>query len=82
MWGVILTGTADAALLEEVAATMDEVLRGIVDEGNAIIAAYRLITQPLKRLAGGDGASRAINAVDAFVFPNLRTFTVRLSTSF
>jgi len=33
-------------------------------------------------LAGGDGASRAINAVDAFVFPNLRQFTVRLSTSF
>lgn len=27
-------------------------------------------------------ASRALNAVDAFVFPNLRTFTVRLSTSF
>jgi hypothetical protein len=26
--------------------------------------------------------SRAINAVDAFVFPNLRTFTVRLATSF
>ena len=33
-------------------------------------------------LTGGDGASRALNAVDAFVFPNLRTFTVRLSTSF
>lgn len=33
-------------------------------------------------IAGGDGASRAINAVDAFVFPNLRTFTVRLATSF
>ncbi len=33
-------------------------------------------------IAGGDGASRALNAVDAFVFPNLRTFTVRLSTSF
>jgi hypothetical protein len=33
-------------------------------------------------IAGGDGASRAINAVDAFVFPNLRTFTVRVSTSF
>jgi TonB-linked SusC/RagA family outer membrane protein len=33
-------------------------------------------------ITGGDGASRAINAVDAFVFPNLRTFTVRLSTSF
>ena len=31
---------------------------------------------------GRDGASRALNAVDAFVFPNLRTFTVRLSTSF
>jgi hypothetical protein len=28
------------------------------------------------------GRSRAINAVDAFVFPNLRTFTVRLSSSF
>ena len=28
------------------------------------------------------GQSRALNAVDAFVFPNLRTFTVRLSTSF
>ena len=26
--------------------------------------------------------SRALNAVDAFVFPNLRTFTVRLSSSF
>jgi len=26
--------------------------------------------------------SRAINAVDAFVFPNLRTFTVRLATTF
>jgi TonB-linked SusC/RagA family outer membrane protein len=26
--------------------------------------------------------SRALNAVDAFVFPNLRTFTVRVSTSF
>jgi hypothetical protein len=26
--------------------------------------------------------SRAINAVDAFVFPNLRTFTARLSTTF
>jgi len=33
-------------------------------------------------IGGGDGASRAINAVDAFVFPNLRTFTVRVSTSF
>ena len=33
-------------------------------------------------ITGGDGASRALNAVDAFVFPNLRTFTVRLSTSF
>jgi len=33
-------------------------------------------------IAGGDGASRAINAVDAFVFPNLRTFTVRVSSSF
>jgi len=28
------------------------------------------------------GQSRALNAVDAFVFPNTRTFTVRLSTSF
>ena len=26
--------------------------------------------------------SRAINAVDAFVFPNLRTFTVRLASTF
>ncbi len=26
-------------------------------------------------------SSRAINAVDAFVFPNLRTFTFRLSTT-
>jgi len=33
-------------------------------------------------IAGGDGASRAVNAVDAFVFPNLRSFTVRVSTSF
>jgi TonB-linked SusC/RagA family outer membrane protein len=33
-------------------------------------------------ITGGDGASRAINAVDAFVFPNLRTFTVRVSSSF
>jgi len=33
-------------------------------------------------IAGGDAASRAINAVDAFVFPNLRTFTVRVSSSF
>lgn len=28
------------------------------------------------------GQSRAINAVDAFSFPNLRSFTVRLATSF
>jgi TonB-linked SusC/RagA family outer membrane protein len=37
-------------------------------------------------IAGGANTniagSRAINAVDAFVFPNLRTFTVRLATSF
>jgi hypothetical protein len=33
-------------------------------------------------IVGGEGASRAINAVDAFVFPNLRTFTIRVSTSF
>jgi len=37
---------------------------------------------PETGITGGDGASRALNAVDAFVFPNLRTFTVRLSTSF
>lgn len=37
---------------------------------------------PETGITGGDGASRAINAVDAFVFPNLRSFTVRLSTSF
>jgi hypothetical protein len=28
------------------------------------------------------GQSRAINAVDAFVFPNTRTFTFRLATTF
>jgi TonB-linked SusC/RagA family outer membrane protein len=33
-------------------------------------------------ITGGDGNSRVINAVDAFVFPNLRQFTVRLATSF
>jgi len=37
---------------------------------------------PETGITGGDGASRALNAVDAFSFPNLRTFTVRLSTSF
>jgi len=37
---------------------------------------------PETGITGGDGASRALNAVDAFSFPNLRTFAVRLSTSF
>ncbi|MEO6866043.1 MAG: SusC/RagA family TonB-linked outer membrane protein [Gemmatimonadaceae bacterium] len=32
--------------------------------------------------AGNSAGSAAINAVDAFQFPNLRTFTVSLSTSF
>ncbi len=32
--------------------------------------------------AGGQGNSAAINAVDSFTFPNLRTFTVGVSTSF
>jgi TonB-linked SusC/RagA family outer membrane protein len=32
--------------------------------------------------SGGQGSSGAINAVDAFSFPNLRTFTVALTTSF
>ncbi len=32
--------------------------------------------------AGGQVNSAAINAVDAFTFPNLRTFTVAVSTSF
>jgi hypothetical protein len=32
--------------------------------------------------ANDANGSRALNAVDAFVFPNLRTFTVRVSTTF
>jgi TonB-linked SusC/RagA family outer membrane protein len=33
-------------------------------------------------IAGGQAQSAAINAIDAFTFPNTRTFTVGLSTSF
>jgi TonB-linked SusC/RagA family outer membrane protein len=33
-------------------------------------------------ISGGQASSAAINAVDAFTFPNLRTFTFSLSTSF
>ena len=33
-------------------------------------------------IGGGSSSSATINAVDAFVFPNARTFTVALSTSF
>ena len=33
-------------------------------------------------LTGGQAASSAINAVDAFTFPNLRSYTVGLSTTF
>ncbi|HEY5087822.1 MAG TPA: hypothetical protein VII66_10735, partial [Gemmatimonadaceae bacterium] len=32
--------------------------------------------------AGNSAGSAAINAVDAFQFPNLRTFTVSVSTNF
>jgi TonB-linked SusC/RagA family outer membrane protein len=32
--------------------------------------------------AGGDAGSAAINAVDAFQFPNIRTLTVRLASTF
>jgi hypothetical protein len=32
--------------------------------------------------SGGQGASGAINAVDAFSFPNARSFTVGVTTSF
>ncbi len=32
--------------------------------------------------SGGQGASGAINAVDAFSFPNTRSFTIGLTTSF
>ncbi len=32
--------------------------------------------------SGGQGASGAVNAVDAFSFPNLRTFTIGITTSF
>jgi len=33
-------------------------------------------------IAGGQATSAAINAIDAFTFPNTRTFTLGLSTSF
>src|SRR5439155_7041951 len=33
-------------------------------------------------IAGGDAGSAAVNAVDAFTFPNLRTFSFAVSTKF
>ncbi len=33
-------------------------------------------------ISGGDNSSAVLNAIDAFTFPNLRTFTLSLSTSF
>jgi len=33
-------------------------------------------------VVGGESASGAVNAVDAFTFPNLRTFSFAVSTSF
>jgi hypothetical protein len=33
-------------------------------------------------IAGGQASSAAINAVDAFTFPNVRSWTIGLSTSF
>src|SRR6185436_5745795 len=32
--------------------------------------------------SGGEANSAAINAIDAFTFPNTRSFTIRASTSF
>jgi hypothetical protein len=33
-------------------------------------------------IAGGQTNSAAINAIDAFTFPNVRSFTLGVSTSF
>ncbi len=33
-------------------------------------------------IGGGDSGSAAVNAVDAFTFPNLRTFSFAVSTNF
>ena len=33
-------------------------------------------------IGGGQSGSAAINAIDAFTFPNLRSFTVGVTTSF
>jgi hypothetical protein len=33
-------------------------------------------------IGGGQSSSATVNAIDAYTFPNLRTFTLALSTSF
>lgn len=53
----------------------------IVGRNLLTITGYRGFDPETGR-TGGDAGSSAVNAVDAFQFPNLRTFTVRLASTF
>ncbi len=84
---------ASYAKLREVAASYQVGRIAGVGDWSFSVSGRNLLTitgyrgfDPETGIAGNNndqaGGSRAINAVDAFVFPNLRTFTVRLATSF
>jgi hypothetical protein len=84
---------ASYAKLREVAASYQVGRIAGVGDWSFSVSGRNLLTftgyrgfDPETGIAGNNndqaGQSRAINAVDAFVFPNLRTFTVRVATSF